>query len=100
VGSAAELADGQPKAALAADTPVLLVRHGDGIHAIHNRCSHRGCLLSEGEIQGHLVTCACHGSQFDVRDGSVQRGPASAGQPALDARERDGRVEVRLRERG
>jgi nitrite reductase/ring-hydroxylating ferredoxin subunit/uncharacterized membrane protein len=98
--SGAELADGEPRAAVAGDTPVLLVRHGDGIHAIHNRCSHRGCLLSEGELEGHVVTCACHGSQFDVRDGSVLRGPATAEQPAFDARDRDGTVEVRLRERG
>jgi nitrite reductase/ring-hydroxylating ferredoxin subunit/uncharacterized membrane protein len=98
--SAAGLADGQPQAAVAGDTPVLLVRHGDGIHAIHNRCSHRGCLLTEGELEGHVVTCACHGSQFDVRDGSVLRGPATAPQPAFDARDRDGTIEVRLRERG
>jgi nitrite reductase/ring-hydroxylating ferredoxin subunit/uncharacterized membrane protein len=98
--SGAELADGEPQAAVAGDTPVLLVRHGDGIHAIHNRCSHRGCLLSEGELEGHVVTCACHGSQFDVRDGSVLRGPATAPQPAFDARDRDGTIEVRLRERG
>jgi nitrite reductase/ring-hydroxylating ferredoxin subunit len=98
--SGAELADGEPRAAVAGDTPVLLVRHGDGIHAIHDRCSHRGCLLSEGELEGHVVTCACHGSQFDVRDGSVLRGPATAEQPAFDARDRDGTIEVRVRERG
>ena len=100
VGDTNAFQDGEPQAALAQDTPVLLVRHGDGIHAIHNRCSHRGCLLSEGEAEGHVITCACHGSQFDVRDGSVIRGPASAGQPAFEARERDGQVELRLSRRG
>lgn len=100
VGEAAELGDGEPQAALAEDTPVLLLRHGDGIHAIHNRCSHRGCMLSDGEVEGHVVTCSCHGSQFDVRDGSVLRGPATASQPAFEARENAGKVELRLRERG
>ncbi len=100
VENAGELANGEPRAALAGDTPVLLLRHGDGIHAIHNRCSHRGCLLTEGEVEGHVVTCACHGSRFDVRDGSVLRGPATAGQPAFEARERDGQIEIRLRARG
>jgi nitrite reductase/ring-hydroxylating ferredoxin subunit len=76
---------------------VLLLRHPDAIHAIHDRCSHRGCLLSDGEVDGHVVTCACHGSQFDVTDGSVLRGPATADQPALDVRESDGTIEVRLR---
>lgn len=100
VGPASDYRDGEPQAAIAGDSPVLLLRHGDGIHAIHNRCSHRGCLLSDGEVEGHVVTCACHGSRFDVRDGSVLRGPATAGQPAFDARERDGQVEVKLRLRG
>jgi nitrite reductase/ring-hydroxylating ferredoxin subunit/uncharacterized membrane protein len=100
VAAASELAPDEPKAVVAAETPVLLLRHPDGIHAIHDRCSHRGCLLSDGDIDGHVVTCACHGSQFDVTDGSVIRGPASAGQPVFEARENGGQIEVRLRSRG
>lgn len=100
IGDAGAFPDGAPRAVLAQDTPVLVLRHGDGIHAIHNRCSHRGCLLSEGEIEGHVVTCACHGSQFDVRDGSIMRGPATASQPAFDARESEGKVEIKLDRRG
>lgn len=100
VGDGQAFPDGEPQAAVAQDTPVLLLRHGDGIHAIHNRCSHRGCMLSDGDAEGHVVTCSCHGSQFDVRDGSVIRGPATAGQPAFEARERDGKVEIKLSRRG
>lgn len=92
------LADGEPKPVLVDGTPVLLVRHGSDVHALHDRCSHRGCSLSEGEIDGHVVTCSCHGSQFDLRDGSVRKGPATAAQPAYEVRERDGRVELRLPE--
>lgn len=95
-----ELPEGDPKAVVASDTPVLLLRSGEAVHAIHDRCSHRGCSLSEGEVDGHVVTCACHGSQFDVTDGSVLRGPATAGQPAFETREMDGRIEVRLSRRG
>ena len=93
---AADVAEGEPTGVIAGDTPVLLLRHDDRIHAIHDRCSHRGCLLSDGEIEGHVVTCPCHGSRFDVRDGSIVRGPATAGQPVLEAREDDGRIMVRL----
>jgi nitrite reductase/ring-hydroxylating ferredoxin subunit/uncharacterized membrane protein len=97
VADAGELSGHEPKAVVAGDTPVMLVRHPDGIHAIHDRCSHRGCLLSDGEVEGHVVTCACHGSQFDITDGSLLRGPATAPQPAFEARETAGRIEVRLR---
>ena len=100
VGDGQAFPNDEPQTAIAQDTPVLLLRHGDGIHAIHNRCSHRGCMLSDGDAEGHVVTCACHGSQFDVRDGSVIRGPATAGQPAFETRERDGKVEIKLSRRG
>ena len=98
-GDASELSPGEPKGVVAGDTPVLLVRHGDGIHAMHARCSHRGCDLGElGELDGHVMTCQCHGSQFDIRDGSVQRGPATAAQPVYEVRESGGRIELRLPE--
>lgn len=84
-------------AAMAGETPVALGRHRGEVFALHDRCSHRGCPLSDGELEDHEVVCPCHGSRFDVRDGSVRRGPATARQPVLDTREVDGRIEVRLR---
>jgi nitrite reductase/ring-hydroxylating ferredoxin subunit/uncharacterized membrane protein len=77
------------------DTPVMVVRDGAGILALHDRCSHRGCSLASGEVQDGVVTCPCHGSRFDLRSGEVLRGPATAPQPVLEARTRAGRVEVR-----
>lgn len=91
--------DGEPVGAVAGDTPVLLLRRGGVIHAVHDRCSHRGCSLSEGELDGDVITCPCHGSRFDVTSGMVLRGPATTSQPCLEARESAGTVEVRLRSR-
>lgn len=93
---ASELAANEPKAVVVENTPVMLLRHGDGLHALHDRCSHRGCLLSEGEIHGETVECTCHGSRFRLADGSVERGPATQAQPAFETRESDGRIEIRL----
>lgn len=95
-GAASDLAEGKPTRVVVDDTPVLLLRHGDGLHALHDRCSHRGCSLSEGELDGESIVCACHGSRFRLDDGSIERGPATAPQPAFEVREREGRVEVRL----
>jgi nitrite reductase/ring-hydroxylating ferredoxin subunit/uncharacterized membrane protein len=100
VADAGDVVADEPRAVVALETPVLLVRHVDAVHAIHDRCSHRGCSLSDGEVEGHVVTCACHGSQFDLTDGSVVRGPATAGQPVFETREHEGRIEVRLVSRG
>jgi len=93
----AELAAREPMRVMVSDTPVLLLRHEDGLHAIHDRCSHRGCSLSDGEIEDELVTCPCHGSKFDLRDGSVKRGPATSPQPAYETRENAGHIEIRRR---
>jgi nitrite reductase/ring-hydroxylating ferredoxin subunit/uncharacterized membrane protein len=96
VAPAGELPSGQARRVLADDTPVLLVRHEHGLHAIHDRCSHRGCSLAEGELDGDTVVCGCHGSRFALRDGAVIDGPATSPQPAYETRERDGQIEVRL----
>src|SRR4051794_9492548 len=77
------------------ETPVLVIRVGGSIRALHDRCSHRGCPLSGGTIDGETIQCPCHGSRFSLRDGHVERGPATAPQPAFEARELAGRIELR-----
>lgn len=92
---ASVLPDGRPTRVVVDETPVLLLRGEERVYAIHDRCSHRGCSLSDGEVDGAAIVCACHGSRFSLSDGSIERGPATAPQPAFEARERDGRIEVR-----
>ncbi len=61
--------------------------------AFDDACTHRHCSLAKGHLSGTTVTCACHGSQFDVRTGNVLRGPAA--QPIRTYRvESDGTVQV------
>jgi nitrite reductase/ring-hydroxylating ferredoxin subunit/uncharacterized membrane protein len=92
---ASQLPERRAVRAVVDDTPVLLLRDGESILAIHDRCSHRGCSLSEGTVEGDEVVCACHGSRFSLRDGAVKHGPATAPQPAFQVRVQNGRVEVR-----
>jgi nitrite reductase/ring-hydroxylating ferredoxin subunit len=94
-GPASALSQGAPARVVVDDTPVLLLRDGEQIFAIHDRCSHRGCSLSEGSVEGEEIVCGCHGSRFDRRTGAVRQGPATAPQPAFEVRERDGTIEIR-----
>jgi nitrite reductase/ring-hydroxylating ferredoxin subunit len=94
-GEVSALSDGEPHRVVVDDTPVLLVRRGESIFAIHDRCSHRGCSLREGELNGEEIVCACHGSRFALRDGAVRQGPATSPQPAFATRVSDGRIELR-----
>lgn len=45
----------------------------DKYHAADNRCPHMGENLSQGKLEGTVVTCPRHGSQFDLVDGRVIR---------------------------
>jgi nitrite reductase/ring-hydroxylating ferredoxin subunit len=90
-----ELDGSSPVSVQVGDTPVLLVRDGDDVLALHDRCSHRGCSLADGDVEDGAIVCPCHGSRFDLRSGEIRQGPATAPQPVLEARTRAGRVEVR-----
>ena len=46
-------------------------------YAVGNICTHRGCKLSDGTLNGEKVQCPCHGSTFDITTGAVIKGPAS-----------------------
>jgi Rieske Fe-S protein len=54
--------------------PILIVRKSPGrFDALSMLCTHEGCPLNPPV--GGLITCPCHGSQFEL-DGRVHRGPA------------------------
>lgn len=44
-------------------------------YAISDDCSHASASLSEGELEGHILTCPVHAGQFDIRTGKVIRRP-------------------------
>jgi nitrite reductase/ring-hydroxylating ferredoxin subunit/uncharacterized membrane protein len=89
------LADGKLVGVQANGAGVLLVRRAGRVHALLDRCSHRGCALHRGVLNGDdTVTCPCHGSTFRL-DGSIVKGPATSPQPSLAVRTTaEGAVEV------
>jgi 3-phenylpropionate/trans-cinnamate dioxygenase ferredoxin subunit len=52
---------------------VLVARVGEKYYVADNRCPHMGGRLSQGKLEGTVVTCPLHGSQFDLKDGKVVR---------------------------
>ncbi len=50
---------------------VLLARLGEQVFAVSNRCTHLKACLSEGKLDGQVLTCPRHGSRFDVTTGGV-----------------------------
>ena len=52
---------------------ILLARVGDNYYATDNRCPHMKGDLSRGKLEGTVITCPLHGSQFDISNGQVVR---------------------------
>jgi 3-phenylpropionate/trans-cinnamate dioxygenase ferredoxin subunit len=52
---------------------ILLAKVNEKYYAANNRCPHMGGKLSLGKVEGTVVTCPLHGSQFDLSDGKVVR---------------------------
>lgn len=77
--------------------PLLLWREGTTVRAFKAYCSHQGMELMASAIKGAQVTCAQHGWQFSLPDGSCSRG-AKWGLGELPVTLRDGRVTVEWRD--
>ena len=68
-----ELKDGTMKTVNVAGREILVARVRDNYYAADKRCPHMGGDLSQGKLEGTVVTCPRHGSQFDLVDGKVIR---------------------------
>ena len=68
---------GELRLVVSGDRKVAVANVDGELHAFDDTCTHRGCSLAEGTLDGKVVTCPCHGSQFDVTTGAVVRGPAT-----------------------
>ena len=72
-GKTGELKDGGKKKVSAGGQDILLARVGNSYYAVSNRCPHMSGDLSAGTLEGTIITCPRHGSQFDIRDGKNVR---------------------------
>ncbi|UCD09583.1 MAG: Rieske 2Fe-2S domain-containing protein [Dehalococcoidales bacterium] len=68
-----DMAEGTMKAVSIERQEVLLARTQDDFYAVSNICPHMKGKLSEGTLDGNIVTCPRHGWQFDVRTGENVR---------------------------
>jgi 3-phenylpropionate/trans-cinnamate dioxygenase ferredoxin subunit len=73
VAKTEELKSGTMKKVTVEGQEVLLIRVGDKYFAASDRCPHMNGDLSQGKLEGTVVTCPRHGSQFDISNGQVVR---------------------------
>lgn len=75
---------------------VCLVRTSDGVHALDHACPHEGYGLTQGELDGDLLTCAWHNWKFRVSDGVCVQGEEDVGTHDVDIDDQ-GAVSVTVR---
>ena len=73
VPEAKNLKSGQMTMARLGGNAILIARVGDRFYAVNNTCPHMGGNLSRGALNGTILTCPRHHSQFDISDGHVIR---------------------------
>lgn len=68
-----KLMDGNMKMATINGHELMLGQVGENYYCTDNRCPHMGGNLSNGKLEGTIVTCPRHHSQFDITDSHVIR---------------------------
>jgi len=79
LGAVSDVPSGTMKEFDAGGVKVMVAGVGDKFYALQGRCPHMGGVLAQGKLEGTVVTCPRHKSQFDVTDGHVVRWTSGAG---------------------
>ena len=78
-------------------TNLVLARLDGRWYAAQGRCTHAGCAFADdATLEDGAIVCRCHGSEFDLESGAVQRGPAEYDLRTYPVRVVGDRLEVEL----
>ena len=65
-----------------ADKKIVITQPQAGsFNAFTAVCTHQGCIV--GSVTGGTINCPCHGSKFNIANGSVVNGPAASPLPTV-----------------
>jgi 3-phenylpropionate/trans-cinnamate dioxygenase ferredoxin subunit len=96
VADADELKPGQRMVVQIGRTWVAVFNVDGALYAIQDVCTHDDGPLAEGALIGCEIECPRHGARFCLRTGAALSPPAYEPLRIFEAREVDGRVEVRV----
>jgi Rieske Fe-S protein len=75
------------------DQKVVVTQPKQGeFKAFSATCTHRGCTV--GSVSDGKIHCPCHGSAFNVTDGSVANGPAAKPLPSQNVTVANGEIKL------
>lgn len=94
VGRLHDLVDGEAVRVDVTDRRLAVVRLGDDVYVIGDRCTHAEASLSDGEVDPETkhIECWRHGSSFSLETGVPDVPPATKAVPVYRAEVVDGEV--------
>jgi 3-phenylpropionate/trans-cinnamate dioxygenase ferredoxin component len=94
VGSAAEVSEAIPLSVEVDGVALVVVRCGEELYAVEDRCTHDGEPLEGAEVEACQIICPRHGARFCLRTGEALTPPAYEPLRTFAAREENGRILV------
>jgi 3-phenylpropionate/trans-cinnamate dioxygenase ferredoxin subunit len=96
IGTLDDFVDGEARQIRVEGRVLVVIRIGDDIYVLDDRCSHEDFSLAEGEVNVATkeIECERHGSMFRLIDGQPTSFPATRPVAHYDVRQNEGRVEV------
>ncbi len=96
IGTLDDFVSGEARQVRAGGRVLVIIRLGDDVYVLDDRCSHEDYSLAEGEVNVETceIECARHGAMFSLESGQPTSFPATRAVTRYDVHERDGRLEV------
>jgi len=79
---------------------IAVARANGQLYAVQDLCSHDDGPLGDGGLEEFAIVCPRHGAKFDVRTGAVLAMPAIAPIETFPVMEKDGRIQVAVKNQG
>lgn len=76
---------------------IVLIREGEAVYALEDRCSHDNSVFEGGQIIDGNLECPRHGAWFDYKTGEATGMPAVLGVKTYSTDIRDGIVYVEVK---
>ena len=76
VGKTADIPPGKMIKASIDGRDILVANIDSNFYATDDSCTHSGSSLSEGKLDGCIITCGWHKAEFDCKTGNLVKFPA------------------------
>ena len=100
VANTDDIGDGEVKTFQVETCRVAVARADGQLYAVQDLCSHDDGPLGDGDLEGYAIVCPRHGAKFDIRTGTVVAMPAVAPIKTFPVIEKDGRIQIAVKDHG